>query len=102
MTEPKKKREPGEVFTGYCTKWCLTRGIFESPFEVVPSTNGDTLYGKQLRGGYAFCVLGKDVFETREEAETRAIAVTARRILAVKKQLKTLQEQAVTPKWEAK
>jgi len=98
----KKKREHGEMFTGYCTKWCLTRGIFEAPFEVCASTSGDTMCGKQVRGGYAFCVIGKDVFETREEAEARAIAVAARRILAVKKQLKTLQEQAITPKWEAK
>jgi hypothetical protein len=97
----KKKRESGEVFTGYCTKWCLTRGIFEAPFEVCASTSGDTMYGKQVRGGYAFCVIGKDVFETREEAEARARKIAERKIAAVKKQLDELEVMAVIPKWDA-
>lgn len=55
----------------WATDQCLTRGIYE--FEGRPSTlNGDVITGR--RGVYQY-LLGRDCFETLDEAVRRAQAI---------------------------
>jgi hypothetical protein len=90
-----KQLNNGDVFTGYCTKWCLTNGIFCGEFEAC--CDG---YAKQVRGS-AFCKIGKDVFTDRAEASVNAKERARRKLVSLKKELAKIEALTLEPKWEA-
>jgi hypothetical protein len=92
----KKQLKDGDKFTGYCTKYALTKGVFSAPFEVCQGK-----YARQLKGGIAWCTIGRDVFIDRAEASVNAKERAWRKVKSLEKSLAAMQKLALEPKWEA-
>lgn len=77
---------------GYSTKYALTQGIF--PVEV--RQHGDFVYttdrSTQMK-------LGRDFFETREEAETEALRMAKTKSASLNKQIKNLEPLTRKAEW---
>lgn len=75
----------------YLTKYALTKGIIEVKEEEEVGTRFD---GKtvKLKGYFDFFYLGKDLFNSHDEAKKVAEQMCVKKIESVKKQLKKLEK----------
>ena len=83
-----------KTISGYCTKYALTKGIFEI-------RNVEVSQGKYVRRGFGHYVIGKEFFERVEDAEADAIKRAKAKIASLDKQREKLEELAKSPKWKA-
>lgn len=82
----------------FVTKYALTVGIYEAGAgtRVVVKTHGKYTYA-----GCVQCKMGKDAFVSRDEAESEARAMAARKIVSLQKGIHKMEALRAVPKWKA-
>ena len=84
-----------DTFTGYITKYALSRGIIQTKLEVASDTSSDMVVAENLGAGCYFHGEGKDWHRSLESATAKAEKMRLGKIALLEKSIKALKTKEI-------